>query len=131
MLRNTARVLGVLVAVLAIAGFFVEGEHLAGFMNVDIVLDVLRVIIAVALLWVGFGRASASAVRTVLMIVGVMYVLMGVIALFDPTILGLLPTGFTTFDVVFHLVVGVGSIAIGLMPSHERMGGTARPATGH
>jgi hypothetical protein len=122
MLRTLARVLGIIVAILAVAGFFVEGDHLLGFMNVDIVLDVLRVIIAVALLYVGFGKTTESALRIVLGVVGGMYVLMGIIAIFDRTILGLLPTGFTVFDIIFHLVVGLGSLIAAIFLTETRSG---------
>ncbi len=117
MLKMTARVLGVVVAVLAIAGFFVEGDHLLGFMNVDLVLDILRVFIAAALLTVGFAPVDDRAVRVVLGVVGAMYVLMALLALIDPTLFGMLPTGFTPFDVVFHLVVGAGSVVLAVLPA--------------
>jgi hypothetical protein len=117
MLRIVARVLGVVVALLAFVGFFVEGQHLAGLMNVDIALDVLRVVIAAALLYVGFGRVSASAIRTVIVIVGAMYVVMGLLAFVDPTLFGLLPTGFTGFDIGFHLVVGAGALILAFVPA--------------
>lgn len=116
MLKLIAKILGVVVAVLAIAGFFVEGDHLLGIMNVDIVLDVLRVVIAVALLVVGFARVPMSAVRAVLIIVGAMYVLMGLLAFFDPTLFGMLPTGFTGFDIAFHLIVGLGTLVVAFVP---------------
>lgn len=115
--RLTARVLGVVVALLAVIGFFVEGDLLLGFMNVDMTLDILRVVIAVALLIVGFvGSVPDSAVRAVLIIVGLMYIVMGIIAIFDPELFGMLPTGFTPFDVGFHIVVGLASLVIGAMP---------------
>jgi hypothetical protein len=117
MLRILARVLAVVVALLAVVGFFVEGEHLAGLMNVDIALDVLRVVIAAALLYVGFARASASATRTVIVIVGAMYVVMGLVAFADPTLFGLLPTGLTGFDIAFHLIVGAGALVLAFVPS--------------
>jgi hypothetical protein len=118
-------VLGIIVALLALVGFFVEGDHLLGVMNVDLTLDVLRVLIAVALLVVGFvGSVPSGAVRAVLIVVGVMYVLMGALAFADPTLFGLLPTGLTAFDIGFHLIVGVGSIAIGAAPDRA-----AREAT--
>jgi hypothetical protein len=125
MLRTVARVLGIVVALLALAGFFVEGDHLFGLMNVDITLDVLRVVIAVALLYVGFGRASASAVRTVIIIVGAMYVVMGLLTFADDTLFGILPTGFTGFDIGFHLIVGLGSLVLAFLPA-SRKADTAR-----
>jgi hypothetical protein len=120
MLKLIARILGIVVAVLAIAGFFVEGDHLLGIMNVDIVLDVLRVLIAVALLIVGFGRVPIGAVRAVLIVVGAMYVLMGLLAFFDPTLFGMLPTGFTGFDIAFHLIVGLGTLIVAFVPKFAR-----------
>jgi hypothetical protein len=31
--------------------------------------------------------------------------------------MGLLPTGFTGFDIGFHLIVGLGTLAVALVPS--------------
>jgi hypothetical protein len=120
MLRIVARILGVIVLLLAIVGFFIEGDHLVDLMNVDIALDVLRLVIAAALLYVGFARVSASTVRTVVVVVGVLYVVMGLLAFTDRTLFGLLPTGFTGFDIGFHLVVGVGSLAAAFIPANNR-----------
>jgi hypothetical protein len=116
MLRLVARVLGIVVALLAIVGFFIEGQHLLGLMNVDIALDVLRVVIAAALLYAGFGDVTDETIRTILIVVGAMYVLMGVLAFFDATLFGLLPTGFTGFDIGFHLIVGIGAVVLAVMP---------------
>ncbi|SMQ74822.1 hypothetical protein [Agreia sp. VKM Ac-1783] len=126
MARWTARILGIIVALLAVVGFFVEGEHLAGIANVDLTLDIARVIIAVALLWVGFGRTSASALRAVLAIVGIMYVAMALLAFADSTLFGLLPTGFTGFDIGFHLVTGIISVIAAFVPVSNRGPVTAR-----
>jgi hypothetical protein len=120
MARWTARILGIIVALLAVIGFFVEGEHLAGLANVDLTLDIVRVVIAVALLWVGFGRSSASALRAVLAIVGIMYVLMALLAFADDTLFGLLPTGFTGFDIGFHLVAGIVAVIAAFLPARDR-----------
>jgi hypothetical protein len=117
MLRIVARVLGIVVALLAVAGFFVEGDHLLNLMNVDLAIDLLRVVIAAALLYVGFGRTSAGALRAVIIVVGALYVLMGLIAFADRTLFGLLPTGFTGFDIGFHLVVGLGALVLVFLPS--------------
>jgi hypothetical protein len=117
MLRLVARVLGIVVALLAVIGFFIEGEHLLGIMNVDIALDVLRVIIAAALLYAGFGRADARTVRTIVIVVGALYVIMGLLAFASPTMFGLLPTGFTGFDIAFHLIVGIGALLVAFLPA--------------
>jgi hypothetical protein len=126
MARWTARILGIIVALLAVVGFFVEGEHLAGIANVDLTLDIVRVVIAAALLYVGFGTTSRGALTAVLAIVGVMYVLMGLLAFADNTLFGLLPTGFTGFDIGFHLVAGVVALIAAFTPVRERTAASTR-----
>jgi hypothetical protein len=111
-----ARILGIIVALLAVVGLFIEGELFAGLANVDLPLDILRIVIAVALLWVGFARVSRAALSAVLAVVGIMYVLMGVLALVDDTLFGLLPTGLTTFDVVYHIVAGLLALVAAFVP---------------
>lgn len=117
--RLTAQVLGIIVGLLAIAGLFVEGEHFLDLMNVDLALDIARIVLAAVLLIVGFGPFSAVAARTVLAVVGLMYVLMGLLAFADNTLFGALPTGFTGFDIGFHLVVGVIAVVIALIPARK------------
>lgn len=121
MIKNVARILGVVVALLAVVGFFVEGEHLLEFMNVDIAIDILRTVLAVALLAVGFSSASFTATRAVVAIVGVLYIGMGALGLADRTLFGMLPTGLTDFDLGFHLVVGVLALALAIF-ARERAG---------
>jgi hypothetical protein len=127
MARMTARILGIVVALLAVIGFFIEGEHLLGIANVDLTLDVARVVIAAALLWVGFGRTSGGALRAVLLVVGAMYVLMALLAFADDTLFGLLPTGFTGFDIGFHLVAGVVALIAAFRPVRDREPVATRP----
>ncbi|HYH75205.1 MAG TPA: hypothetical protein VD735_04565 [Candidatus Saccharimonadales bacterium] len=109
MQKRLAQMFGILVAVLAVLGFFVEDGHLFGLMNANIVLDVLRVGLAGALLYAGFGRASDSFVHNVLAFTGVLYIGMAVLGLINSTLWGLLPSGLTGFDIIFHL--GAGALA--------------------
>ena len=120
--RLTARILGVIVLLLGVVGLFVTDEHLLGIMNVDLPLDIIRIILGAALLYVDFGPASHAAAKTLIIIVGAMYVLLGLLAFADDTLFGLLPTGFTGFDIGFHLVVGVAALVIAFMPvrDHDR-----------
>lgn len=115
--KLVAKILGIIVAALAIVGFFIEGTHLFGLMNVDIALDITRTVVALVLLYVGFGRVSDSAARLVVAIVGGMYIVMGWVTFIDPTHFGILPTGFTGFDVGFHLIVGAAAVVIGFLPN--------------
>ena len=115
-----ARIVGIVVALLAIVGLFIEGELFLGVMNVDITLDIVRVVLAVALLVVGFARVPRSAVNTVLALFGASYLLLAILGMVDEEVFGLLPTGLTGFDIGFHLVVGIAAIAVIFTPSDTR-----------
>jgi hypothetical protein len=117
--RLIAKILGVIIAALAIVGFFIEGTHLFGLMNVDIAIDIARAVLALALLYVGFGPASNSAARWVVSLVGGVYIVMGLVTFIDATHFGLLPTGFTAFDVGFHLIVGAAAVVLGALPNRR------------
>ncbi|GAA2171814.1 hypothetical protein GCM10009846_07170 [Agrococcus versicolor] len=116
MQRKVALILGIVVGALGLVGLLQEG-HLLGLMNVDIALDVTRILLAVVLIAASFRERAA---RAALVIVGVLYVGMGIIALPDPQLLGMLPSGFTGFDIGFHLIVGVLAIVIGAIPARSR-----------
>lgn len=112
------RLYGVLIAALAVAGVFVHG-HLLGIMNVDPALDALRGVLAVGLLYIGFGARDTASAHAALLGVGLLYVGMALGALVSPTIGGLLPSGLTGFDVAFHLITGIVAAAAGLTRSHH------------
>ncbi|HEY4536581.1 MAG TPA: hypothetical protein VIG71_11525 [Enteractinococcus sp.] len=116
--RVVAQILGVIIGVLAIAGFFVEGTLLLNLMNVDLVLDITRAVLAAALLIVGFTHVSDTVTRSVVGIVGALYIAMGVLAFADATLFGLLPTGLTGFDIGFHLVVGAVAVVLAVLSEH-------------
>ena len=121
-----------MVGLLAIVGYFVEGQHLANLMNVDIALDVLRTVIAATLLYVGFANVSAAATRTAIIVVGAVYVVMGLLAFADRTMFGMLPTGLTGFDIGFHLVVGIAALALALIPATAHLSErSAHPRVAH
>lgn len=112
------RIYGVLIAALAVAGLFVHG-HLFGLMNVDPTLDALRVVLAVVLLYIGFGVRDVNSAHAALLGVGILYVGMAVGGLVSSTIGGLLPSGLTGFDIAFHLIAGIVATAAGLTHSHR------------
>ena len=124
-----ARVMGIVVALLAVPGLFIEGEHMLGIMNVDVALDVVRIVLAVALLVVGFGRVSRGALNAVLVLFGASYLLLAVLGMIDAEVFGLLPTGLTGFDLAFHIIVGVAAIAVVFTPKTDGRDRSGRPAT--
>ena len=112
-----AKILGIVIALLAVVGFFIEGEHLFGLMNVDLPMDITRTVLAIVQLYVGFGGPSNEVARGTVGIVGGIYVVMAVVTFFDPMHFGILNNEFTGFDIGFHLVVGAAAIILAFLPS--------------
>lgn len=115
--RIVAVVLGLVVIGLAVAGFFMEGR-LGNLMNVDLPLDATRVVIGLALLVSVFLSRPARA--TILIAVGVLYVIMGLTALAEGRLFGLLPSGLSEFDIAFHLVAGLVAVMAPFIPEPHR-----------
>jgi hypothetical protein len=118
MKQNIAKIYGVVIGLLALIGLFAQG-HLMGLMNVDGTLDFLRVLLAAALLYVGFSRGREREAGGVLTAVGVLYVGMALLGLVSQTLFGLLPSGLTGFDIAFHLVTGAIALWAGLRKTDE------------
>ena len=113
MQKQAAKIYGVLVALLAVLGFVTDSPTF-GFMNTDNVLDLLRVILAVALLYAGFKSRSSTFIQSSLVFVGVLYIGIGILGLLSSTTWGLLPNGLTGFDILFHLAAGVVALLVGM-----------------
>ena len=48
------------------------------------------------------------------LVLGVIYLVVGLLGFVVPTLFGLLPDGYTIFDNLLHLALGVASIAVAL-----------------
>lgn len=117
-----AQVYAGVIGLLALMGLFVDG-HLFGFLNVDMMIDLLRVVLVVALIYAAFVSKAASTVAGVLLFIGMLYLAMAVAGLFDNTLMGMLPSGLTGFDVGLHVVLGAIATWAGL---RVRAGGSDR-----
>lgn len=107
-----AKMYGILIASLAAAGILVNG-HLFDIMNTDVVLDITRIGLAFYLIYAAFISGQHRMINMALTIVGMLYVVMGVIGLVSPTLAGLLPSGLTGFDIAFHLLIGIVAVMAG------------------
>jgi hypothetical protein len=116
--KRLAQIYGVVIGLLALIGLFTEGQ-LWGLMNMDPALDGLRVILAAALLYVGFRDGHEREASVALTTVGVLCVGMGLLGMADSTLYGLLPSGLTGFDIAFHLVTGAIAAWAGLHKGSE------------
>ena len=68
---------------------------------------------AVILLYAGYGNVSIRTSGAILAVVGFFEMVVGIISIVDDELLGLAPSTFTAFDMVFHIVVGLVSFGIG------------------
>lgn len=111
-MQRTATIgFGGLVLVLGMAGLLAGDKQLLDFMNVDLALDIGRLGLAALLLYAAFGRNGDRGIqRSSLLIFAIVYIGLAVIGLLDREVFGLLPSGLSSFDLVFH--AGAGLLAV-------------------
>ena len=114
MVRLYAQILGVVLLLFGVVGLLV-GERLGlGILNADILEDIVHLITGGLLAYVGFGRVDPGLARNVVPVLGVIYLAVGLLGFAVPSLFGLLPDGYTLFDNLLHLALGVASIAVAL-----------------
>jgi hypothetical protein len=112
MVRGYALGMGLVIVLLGIGGL-VQGEQpLFGVLNIDFVEDLVHLLTGGLMAYVGVTQRDAESVRLVVGGVGVVYVLVGVLGFVVPTLFGLLPHGYSVFDNVIHLVLGVLGVLV-------------------
>ena len=97
---------------LARCGGLVLGERqLFGLLNIDITEDLVHIVTGGLLAWAGFGQRNISLARTVATVVGVGYVLVGLVGFVQKDLFGLQPHHYSNFDNVTHVLLGLLGIA--------------------
>jgi hypothetical protein len=71
---------------------------------------------------VGFGPLPVGLVRAVVGVLRIIYLAVVVLGFVVPGLFGLIPHGYTVFDNLLHLALGIVSIALGFFAG----AGTAR-----
>ena len=121
MVRMFAQVVGVVLILVGIVGFFLGNGFLG--LNVDTVENIVHLLTGAIFLYAGFGVATDAAARPIVMGLGVLYIIVLIVGILSPTLFGLLPYGYHAVDHIIHGAVGILSLAVAYMqPS------TARPA---
>lgn len=111
-LRTYAQILGIVLILVGVLGLLLGDTLLLGILNIDVLEDIVHIATGGLLAYVGFGRVGAGAARGLVNTLGVVYLLVGVLGFILPTLLGLIPNGYTIFDNLLHLVLGVLSIVV-------------------
>lgn len=112
--RVYAQVLGVVLLLVGVVGLLAGDGLLFGILNIDVAEDIVHLITGGLLVYAGFGRPDIA--RGVVGALGVVYVLVGILGFVIPSMLGLIPSGYTVFDNLLHLVIGIVSLAIIFAP---------------
>src|ERR671939_1646640 len=114
-LRQYAQILGVTLFLICIVGLLVLGNEVwLGLLNTDVVEDIVHIVTGGLLAYVGFGRTDLATTRNLVLALGVIYLVVGILGFVVPMVFGLIPHGYTLFDDILHLVLGVLSIGVAL-----------------
>jgi hypothetical protein len=119
--RIYAQIIGV---VLLLVGVVLGDQVWLGILNIDIVEDIVYLITGGLLAYVGFGRTDPAVTRTVVGVLGIVYLVVGVLGFVVPMMFGLIPNGYTVFDNLLHLALGVLGIALAWFVGGERPAST-------
>jgi hypothetical protein len=111
-IRTYAQILGIVLILVGIVGLLLGDGILLGILNIDVVEDIVHILTGGLLAYVGFGRLDLGAARSVVAAFGVVYLLVGILGFILPNLFGLIPSGYTVFDNLLHLVLGVLSLVI-------------------
>lgn len=116
--RLYAKVVGVVLLLTAVVGFIVGDpeDGLLGLFNVDVVEDVVHLGSGALLAYVGFA-GSREAVKTVVTVLGIVYLIVGIAGFVDPELLGLIPHEYNLADNILHL--GLGALALGAVSASK------------
>ena len=128
MLKRFAQILGVVLILVGLVGLVLGDKVWLGILNVDIVEDIVHLATGGLLAYVGFSEMDLSAARSVVLALGVVYLLVGILGFFVPTMFGLIPDGYTVFDNLLHLALGGLGLVVALSAPRgsRRTGRSAR-----
>jgi hypothetical protein len=119
MIKRFAQILGVVLILVGIVGLVLGDKVWLGILNVDIVEDIVHLATGGLLAYVGFSGMDLSSARSVVLALGVVYLVVGILGFFVPTMFGLIPNGYTIFDDLLHLALGVLGLAVALAAPRE------------
>ena len=118
--RIYAQIIGVVLLLVGVVGLVLGDQVWLGILNIDIVEDIVHLLTGGLLAYVGFGRTDPAVTRTVVGVLGIVYLVVGVLGFVVPMVFGLIPNGYTVFDNLLHLALGVLSIALAWFVGGER-----------
>ena len=119
MLKRFAQILGVVLILVDVVGLLLGDRVWLGILNVDIVEDIVHLATGGILAYMSFSRMDLSTARSVVLALGVVYLVVGILGFVVPMMFGLIPHGYTIFDDLLHLALGGLSLAVALTAPRE------------
>ena len=104
--QTWAKVIGIILLILAVWGFF-NGPSILGLFGVNMLHNIVHLLTGAIFAWAGFAAAPVKKVNTWLCVI---YAIVGILGFFG--VLDVL-LGLSVADNWFHLVIGVVSAWIG------------------
>lgn len=128
MLKRFAQILGVVLILVGVVGLILGNRVWLGILNVDIVEDIVHLATGGLLAYVGFSGIDLSTARSLVLALGIVYLVVGILGFVVPMMFGLIPHGYTIFDNLLHLALGGLGLAVALSAPTEsrRRGRSAR-----
>jgi len=116
MVRLYAQTVGLSIVLIGVVGALAGNDPILGVLNVDRGEDAIHLLSGGLLALTGFLARDLRVVRAVVAGLGVVYLAVGVLGIFEPRMFGLIPHGYdTVLDNLIHLGLGLGGIAVGLL----------------
>jgi len=90
--KRFAQILGVVLILVGIVGLVLGDRVWLGILNVDIFEDIVHLLTGGILAYVGFGQTELSTARSVVLALGIVYLVVGILGFVVPMMFGLIPT---------------------------------------
>jgi hypothetical protein len=117
LVKRFAQIIGVVLILVGLVGLVLGDKLWLGILNIDIVEDIVHLATGGLLAYVGFSGMDLSTARSVVLALGIIYLLVGILGFLVPMMFGLIPHGYTVFDDLLHLALGVLGLAVALTAS--------------
>jgi hypothetical protein len=113
--RQYAGVVGVSLLLTGVLGLALGEGYLFNILNIDILEDIIHLATGGLMAYVGFAQRDNALARNVVGVLGVVYLLAGVLGFIFPNLFGLLQHSYTIFDNLLHLALGALGIVVGYL----------------
>jgi hypothetical protein len=118
--RQYAGITGIIVLALGVIGVIArlisDGDYLFNLVNVSWAANQVNLVAGGLMAYVAYKQSNAMLARTVVGVLGLVYLVLFVVSLFSATVFSLVGSGFTAADNILHLVLGLAGMYVAYMP---------------